>query len=362
MPELFVGLMSGTSLDGIDCVIADLTSAPRLVHTRHDAFPPRLRETLLALNTPARNEIHTSALAANALADAYADTAAKLLADAGVRAADISAIGCHGQTVRHNPAEGYSVQLVNGARLAERAGIAVVCDFRSRDIAAGGEGAPLASAFHRAVFGSTPAGRVIVNVGGMANVTSLAPDGRAGGFDCGPGNALLDAWTAEHLRKPYDDGGAWAAQGTVLPEVLEALLIHPYFARRPPKSTGRETFNMDWLRQTLTGTERPVDVQATLLELTASAIAAAVEHDCGDSREVYVCGGGARNAVLLARLAALLPEWTVASTDVLGIEPEWIEALAFAWLAQRALKNEAGNMPAVTGARGSRVLGAIYPR
>ena len=245
--------------------------------------------------------------------------------------------------------------------LAELTGIRVVCDFRSRDIAAGGEGAPLVPAFHRAVFAHPQQSRAVVNIGGIANITSLPAQGDVIGFDCGPGNVLMDGWIMAHQGVAYDAGGAWAAQGAALPELLERLLAHEFFERPPPKSTGRDLFNLKNLEAVLAGNERPVDVQATLCDLTATAIARALNAHCADAREVYLCGGGARNDRLRKRLAALLPDRRVALTDELGIAAEPVEAAAFAWLAQRTLSGEPGNLPAVTGARGPRVLGAIYP-
>jgi anhydro-N-acetylmuramic acid kinase len=355
--------MSGTSLDGVDAVLAIARSGQlRLVESVHVAYPARLRRSLLALQqNDGNDELRRSALLANELAGTYAVAVRRLLGRAGVAARSIAAIGCHGQTVRHRPREGYTLQLVNGARLAERSGITVVCDFRSRDIAAGGEGAPLVPAFHHAMFRHRGRHRAVVNVGGIANVTCLPATGKVTGFDCGPGNCLLDAWIQASRRKLYDAGGTWAASGRVVPRLLARLLAHPFLQRRPPKSTGREEFNLRWLRRLLFGNERAADVQATLLELTALSIASAVRRHCVSAREVFVCGGGARNRALLARLSALLPGKRVATTAALGIEPEHVEALAFAWLARQALKRRPGNLPAVTGARGLRVLGAIYP-
>ncbi len=361
MPGLYIGLMSGTSMDGIDAVLVDLSNIPKLLHHSHQPFSPQLRTALLALNEPGDDELHRAALAANALALGYATVVRTLLTQARVTADQVDAIGCHGQTVRHRPESGYTLQLVNAALLAELTGIRVVCDFRSRDIAAGGEGAPLVPAFHRAVFAHPQQSRAVVNIGGIANITSLLAQGDVIGFDCGPGNVLMDGWIMAHQGATYDAGGAWAAQGTVLPELLERLLAHEFFERLPPKSTGRETFNLKNLKQGLAGDERPADVQATLCELTATGIARALAAHCADAGEVYLCGGGARNNVLRQRLAALLPGKHVAVTDELGIAAESVEAAAFAWLAQRALAGEPGNLPQVTGARGLRVLGAIYP-
>lgn len=362
MPELTIGLMSGTSLDGVDAVLA----APRgkrlrLMASHHRPYPGALRSRLLELHQPGPDELHRAALLANQLTAAYAATVRGLLARAGVSARNIAAVGCHGQTVRHRPDAGYTLQLVNGALLAELTGITVVCDFRSRDVAAGGEGAPLVPAFHRAMFGSPRRERAIVNIGGIANVTRLPARGAVTGFDCGPGNCLLDAWIMERRRRRYDARGAWAASGTVIPGLLRKFAAHPFFRRRPPKSAGRREFNLSWVKRALTGKEKPADVQATLLELAATGIARAVDRHCARAREIHVCGGGARNRALLARLAALLPGRRIATTDALGIAPEHVEALAFAWLARETLKGRPGNLPAVTGAKGPRVLGAIYP-
>lgn len=361
MPGLFIGLMSGTSMDGIDAALVDARSTPLLQRLVHQPFPPQLRDTLLALNEPGNNELHHAAQAANALALGYAAIVRTLLAQAGVEASAITAIGCHGQTVRHQPQAGYTIQLVNAALLAELTGISVVCDFRSRDIAAGGEGAPLVPAFHQAVFSSAQQSRAIVNIGGIANISHLPVSGAVSGFDCGPGNALMDGWIMAHQQQPYDAGGRWAASGCVLPELAGRLLAHEFFTRLPPKSTGRETFNLKWLRQSLAGGEHPADVQATLCELTATGITRALDAHCAEAAEVYLCGGGARNDALITRIAALLPGRRIATTDVLGIAAEAVEASAFAWLAARALAREPGNLPRVTGASGPRVLGAIYP-
>jgi len=361
MPDLYIGLMSGTSMDGIDAVLADIHNAPAPLHHTHQPFSPQLRTTLLALNEPGDDELHRAALAANALMLGYAAVVRTLLAQAHVTADRVTAIGCHGQTVRHRPDAGYTIQLANGALLAELTGIRVVCDFRSRDIAAGGEGAPLVPAFHRAAFAHPRQSRAVVNIGGIANITHLPATGETTGFDCGPGNVLMDGWIMAHQGLAYDRDGAWAAQGTVLPELLERLLAHDFFERPPPKSTGREMFNLQNLQTALSGDERPVDVQATLCNLTATAIARALAAHCADAGEVYLCGGGARNNTLGEHLAALLPHCRVAATDELGIAAESVEAAAFAWLAQRALAGEPGNLPQVTGACGPRVLGAMYP-
>jgi anhydro-N-acetylmuramic acid kinase len=362
MAGLYIGLMSGTSLDGVDAVLA----APRGKQLRLKAalyrpFPPQLRRRLLALQTSGPDELHRTAVAANHLTRAYAAAVRTLLSRARIAAGGVAAIGCHGQTVRHRPDAGYTVQLINGAMLAELTGIDVVCDFRGRDIAAGGEGAPLVPAFHSAVFRARDQSRAVVNIGGIANLTSLPAHGPVTGFDSGPGNCLLDAWIGARRHRPYDRGGAWAARGRVVPHLLDKLLADPYFRRHPPKSTGRGTFNLAWLQRRLTRNLRGEDVQATLLELTARTIAGAVQNYCANAGEVLVCGGGARNRVLVARIAALLSGRRVAVTDKAGIAAQHVEALAFAWLARECLRRKPGNLPSVTGARGPRVLGAIYP-
>jgi len=362
-PSLVVGLMSGTSLDGVDAVLADFSgNQPQTLATFWQPYSTAIRQQALALQTPQDNEIHCAALFANELARCYADAVGHLLAKARIDAGLVAAIGCHGQTVRHQPAAGYTVQLNNPALLAELTGITVVADFRSRDIAAGGQGAPLVPAFHAATFGDTTRHRVILNLGGIANLTDLNPVRSVRGFDCGPGNLLMDAWIERHQGLRYDDGGQWAMQGQVLPELLRSLLTDGFFAASPPKSCGREEFNLAWLEHHLAGGERPEDVQATLLELGAISVTEAIGRWCGHPGELFVCGGGARNQALMARLQHHLAGCRVASTDSLGQEADWVEALAFAWLAWRTLHNEPGNLAEVTGAHGPRILGAIYPR
>ena len=353
--------MSGTSLDGIDAIAGTFDDGPRLSHSHFQAFDPALRESLLALQASGPDEIHRASMAANALAQAYASAVGALLDKAGLAAGDVEAIGCHGQTVRHRPDAGYTTQLVNAALLTELTGITTVCDFRSRDIAAGGQGAPLVPAFHRQLFHSPDEHRVIVNIGGIANITDLPPSGRVTGFDCGPGNALMDEWICTNLGQQYDHNGAWAATGRMLDSLYKHLFLNDYFLSPPPKSTGRDTFHLAWVKQALTGNESPQDVQATLLEVTAQAIAQTINHYCTGAEAVFVCGGGAHNRTLMARLAALLPTRRIADTGVLGLDADWVEALAFAWLAQQTLRGAPGNLPDVTGARGPRVLGAIYP-
>lgn len=356
--------MSGTSLDGVDAVLAEIgpTGPIRLLHSHYLPYPEALRTQLLALHAPQANEIHLAALAANDLARLYADAVNALLGD-GARDS-VRAIGCHGQTLRHRPADGYTLQIGNAALLAELTGIAVVADFRSRDIAAGGQGAPLVPAFHAHVLRDPVIHRVIANVGGIANVTDLPPTGPVRGWDTGPGNLLLDAWILRHQGAHYDPDGRWAASGRVHPALFDALTDHAYLRQPPPKSAGREQFNLDWLDAVLAGLHEavaPADVQATLLEFTAASLADAVRRDCAGARELCVCGGGAHNGALMRRVRARLAGVEVDTTTALGIDPDWMEALAFAWLARQTLHRAPGNLPAVTGARGERVLGAVYP-
>jgi anhydro-N-acetylmuramic acid kinase len=366
---LFIGLMSGTSLDGVDGVLAALDSdaAPRIVATAYLAFPSSLRADLLALQAAGENEIHREALAANQLAELYADCVKQLLDQAGCAAEAVRAVGCHGQTIRHCPQLAYTRQINNPARLAELTGIDVIADFRSRDIAAGGHGAPLVPAFHQAIFAKTGAVRVVANIGGMSNISILEGEGRARGFDTGPGNVLLDAWITKHRGLPHDADGVWAASGRILPTLLKRLTGEPFFALQPPKSTGRDLFDMNWLSARLDGfaDARPEDVQATLTALTAHTLADAISQHAPDAEAAYVCGGGAYNAELLRQLQAALAARhsgaKVLSTQALGVAPNHVEALAFAWLALRFDMRLPGNLPAVTGARGLRVLGALYP-
>jgi anhydro-N-acetylmuramic acid kinase len=359
--ELYIGLMSGTSLDGIDAILADFTHPqPQLLAQHFLAFDVALKDELLALHLPAHNELHQAQLTGNRLARLYADCIAPLLAQTGIAAGDVRAIGCHGQTIRHCPEHGYTLQIGNAALLAELTGITVVSDFRSRDIAAGGQGAPLVPAFHDKVLRDPISHRVIVNIGGISNLSNLPPHAPTSGFDCGPGNLLMDAWCARHLGKAYDDNGAWAASGHVLPDLLAQLLAEPFLALPPPKSSGRDLFNMAWLQHKLKGNEAPADVQATLLELTCRSIAQAIRQYCAGAQTIYLCGGGAHNLTLHSRLAALLPDHSVQTTSSIGVDGDYLEALAFAWLAQQTLNGIPANLPLVTGASHPCILGAVY--
>ncbi len=362
--------MSGTSLDGVDGVLADFNTTPLTVRAHASAaLEPTLKAELLALNQPGANELHRAALAANALMRVYSDVVNQLLFSTATAPEHIRAIGAHGQTVRHQPQRhddtGYTLQLANPALLAELSNIDVVADFRSRDVAAGGQGAPLVPAFHQAVFGQAGRAMAVLNIGGMANLTALGPGVTDDvlGFDCGPGNALMDAWYQRHQGLPFDAGGVWAASGQVRPDLLEAMLSAPFFALPPPKSTGRDLFCPDWLDGQLSHFTNlaPVDIQATLAELTASSCASSVKNYACDSKQLIVCGGGTFNAHLMARLQALLPGVAVQPSDAHGLPAQQVEATAFAWLARKMVHREALNLQSTTGTRGARVLGALYP-
>jgi anhydro-N-acetylmuramic acid kinase len=361
--SLYIGLMSGTSLDGVDGVLADFADdgAIRTLGAASIPFDAALRADLMALQASGTNEIEREAIAANKIAASYAACVAQLLP---AITGPVQAIAAHGQTIRHRPELGFTRQTINAALLAELTGIDVIADFRSRDVAAGGQGAPLVPAYHAAQFGKPGQARVVVNIGGIGNISVLHADGRVTGFDTGPGNVLMDGWIARHLGKQYDAGGAWAAGGKPDPALLAALLEEPYFALAAPKSTGRDLFHLDWLDAILARVPAlpAQDVQATLTALTAVSIARAIGAEAGRVDAVYVCGGGAYNGALMRELAtALGGNTTVESTAVLGVAPNRVEALAFAWLGYRFQQRKAGNLPAVTGARGDRILGALYP-
>lgn len=372
-PFLFIGLMSGTSLDGVDGVLASFTSGhpaqARVLAAAYVPFSAALRADLMALQAPGENEIHREALAANALTLCYAECVTQLLAKAEVLPDAICAIGVHGQTIRHRPELGYTRQTNNPALLAEVCGIDVIADFRSRDIAAGGQGAPLVPAFHQALFSDRTETRVVANIGGISNISILnaGANGTVLGFDTGPGNVLMDAWSAQHLGQSYDADGAWAASGIPIPALLDALRNEAFFTLPPPKSTGRDLFHPAWLQSRLAtfASAAPADVQATLVALTADTLAEAIAAYAPGAKAVYVCGGGAYNSYLVQQLREALlsrqQSTTVLTTDALGISPNHVEALAFAWLAHRHVERKTANLPAVTGASGMRILGALYP-
>jgi anhydro-N-acetylmuramic acid kinase len=360
--SFFIGIMSGTSLDGVDAALVTFENEKcTLQNTHFLPYPEEIKSQLLALHKPENNELEAACILGCRLAELYAETTNELLKIANVSAADISAIGCHGQTIRHRPEAGFTLQIGNNALLAELTNITVVGDFRSRDIAAGGQGAPLVPAFHQAVFSNTVLSRAIVNIGGIANITYLPSTGETLGFDSGPGNMLMDSWIKLKQGADYDHDGAWAASGVVIDSLLENMLAEPYFALPPPKSTGRDLFNDDWLKQhQLYPHLRPQDVARTLTSLTVFSIHRALTQ-CGQVDEVYLCGGGAHNRLLVQNLQSLIKHIPVRTTTELGIDVDWVEAVAFAWLAKQTLENKPSNLPAVTGAKGLRVLGAIYP-
>lgn len=360
---LYIGVMSGTSLDGLDIALVEQGASVRLVASLYLPMPSGLRGDLLALCASGPDEIARAALAENQWATLAAEGIHTLLQQQHLTPADIRAIGSHGQTVRHEPARGFTVQIGNPALLAELTGITTVGDFRRRDVAAGGQGAPLVPAFHDAIFASQGRHLAVLNVGGFSNLSLIEADKPVSGFDCGPGNVLLDAWINARQGLDYDRDGAWAASGSVHPALLAELLSDPFFAGTGPKSTGREVFNLPWLQAHLAKVSdvADADVQATLLELTARTIVDSLRHAQPHTDELLVCGGGAHNRALMQRLAQLLPNTRVDSTGSHGVDPDWVEAMAFAWLAHCCLEGIPTNRPSVTGARGLRVLGAIYP-
>lgn len=365
---LFLGLISGTSADAIDAALVDFADPlPRLIATQASPYPVDLREALLAL---AQGDGRTSLDELGALdqrvADVFADAALETMRSAGIEASSIDAIGSHGQTIWHRPNASipFTMQIGDPSRIAERTGCRVVADFRRRDLAAGGQGAPLMSAFHAAILSSRAEDRAVLNLGGIANLTRLPKDPTTAviGFDTGPASCLLDAWALRHLGTPCDLDGAFAARGRCNAGLLDALLAEPYFALPAPKSTGREVFNLGWLdRHTALSMLPAADVQATLVALTARTVADALRHEAPTTRAVFVCGGGARNPVLMDALRAALQPARLASTDELGIDPDYMEAMGFAWLARETLAGRTNNLPSVTGARGPRILGGIYP-
>ena len=370
MSQLYAGLMSGTSLDGVDGVLVDFSAIrPRVLGHVSAPFPSALKQELLLLNASGPDELHRAALAGNALVRVYADVCAQLMRDCQVDASQVRAIGAHGQTVRHRPQQfdgtGYTVQLNQPALLAELTGIDVVADFRSRDVAAGGQGAPLVPPFHQAFFGHLPGITGVLNIGGISNISVLSSDAPDAviGFDCGPGNALMDAWCMTHTGAPFDDQGRWAATGGVHGALLQCLLDEPFFTQTPPKSTGRDLFNAPWLQTKLAGFSdlRPQDVQATLAELTARSCADCVLEFAPSSTRLIVCGGGAFNTHVMTRLEALLPGCVVASSEAFDLPPLQVEATAFAWLARQCAERKTASLKSVTGARGARILGGIYP-
>ena len=365
MPELYIGLMSGTSMDGIDAVIASFGDGRVDIEgTLQKPYPDTLRRALQnAVTTPVDQAIGNIGALDRQVGECFRDAAKELLESTGIAAGEIRAIGSHGQTIRHQPdaVAPYSLQIGNPAVIAAGTGIRTVADFRSADIAAGGQGAPLVPPFHQWLFGGTKVARLILNIGGIANLTVLRGNGSPViGFDTGPGNTLLDRWVQTQRKQPFDEAGAWAASGRCVEALLDDMLAYAYFDLPPPKSTGLEDFNLEWLAQFGPERHAAADVQATLAELTARSIAESVRQHAPHSKELYVCGGGAHNKDLLERVARNLPEMSVGSTRVVGLDPDWVEAVAFAWLAMRTMNNEPGNLPSVTGASSKVVLGEIH--
>lgn len=359
----YIGVMSGTSLDGLDIALIELTPAIKLIATHYIPMPASLRTELLGLCSSGPDEIARSAIAQQNWVTLAAQGIHTLLNEQKLKPENVAAIGSHGQTIRHEPARGFTVQIGNPALLSELTGITIVSDFRSRDIAAGGQGAPLVPAFHEALFEERAGNRAVLNVGGFSNLSLIEPGKPVAGFDCGPGNVLLDAWIHQQQGEHFDRDGQWAASGQVEPALLKELLSDPFFVTKGPKSTGREVFNLPWLTQHLSHLPAfaPENVQATLLELTALTIVESLQSAQMATQELLVCGGGAHNHALMKRLADLLPDAKVSSTASYGVDPDWVEAMAFAWLAHCCLEGIPANRPSVTGARGLRVLGAIYP-
>lgn len=368
----YIGLMSGTSLDGIDAVLAKLgpQGETTCIGAISKPFTPELRNALFALQSPGENEIHRENQAANALAIAYAQAVHELLSKTNYTPADISAIGAHGQTIRHQAGLdhglAYTHQTLNPALLAELTGIDVIADFRSRDVAADGHGAPLVPAFHAQLFASDKP-IAVLNLGGIANLTLIPNNGEVSGFDCGPGNMLMDAWITDQQGYAFDEGGSWASQGTVIDSLLNKMLADPFFSKAPPKSTGRDDFHLEWLQKQIgAAVFKAEDVQATLLRLTCDSVLNALNQFAPQTQTLILCGGGARNTALLKLLNASAQArfkngLEILTSDTLGIDPQYVEGLAFAWLAWSHKIKRPANLPAVTGAKGPRILGACYP-
>ncbi len=368
MSEKYIGLMSGSSLDGIDAVLVAFESAqPQLLAHHLEPLESSLVKELDSLTRPGNNELSRYCRTDVMLGECFANAVMALLYKTGVTPDSVRAIGSHGQTLRHYPDSDRpsTLQIGDPNIIAERTGLTTVADFRRRDMAAGGQGAPLVPAFHQAVLHDPERNRIILNIGGIANITLLPANTEktTSGFDTGPGNALLDAWIKQQRNEAYDQNGEWAASGKVHPELLTALLGEPYFYHAPPKSTGRDIFNLEWVSNCwpTVAELNPQDVQATLLELTAVSITDAIQQTQFEPEQILICGGGVHNATLLQRLQQLLCGSKVVSTNEVGLNPDWIEAMAFAWLAKQTLEHQAGNLPAVTGARHGVVLGGIYP-
>jgi anhydro-N-acetylmuramic acid kinase len=364
MSQLYIGLMSGTSLDGVDAVLADFSQPiPKVLATFDTPYPATLRKKVLSLCSPGSDEIDAMGELDIELGHWFADTVIQLLQQAGKKNQDIIAIGSHGQTIRHRPElpHPFSLQIGDPNTIAYDTGITTIGDFRRLDIAAGGQGAPLVPAFHQAVFSDKHEDRVILNIGGIANITRLACNGDAViGFDTGPGNVLIDSWMQAYYEKPYDADGEKARSGEIQTDLLEYMLSDPFFQIPPPKSTGREHFNIKWINERMHKTMSARDILTTLVELTAITSADAIKNHSPQTQTCFVCGGGAKNAYLMERIRSHLPGIRVSTTDEIGLASDWVEATAFAWLAYRRINKLPGNLPAVTGAQAPVLLGAIY--
>jgi anhydro-N-acetylmuramic acid kinase len=360
MSEIFIGLMSGTSADAIDAAAVDFSAANGLALAATHSHPlsEELRARISDVSSGASDRLDDVMTLSVTLSKAYANCANTLITKLG--GVTPRAIGSHGQTVRHRPQAGFTVQLGSGAIIATMTGIPTVADFRSTDIALGGQGAPLVPAFHQAVFNIPGKNRAIVNIGGIANITLLKSDHDTIGFDTGPGNTLLDHWYRIYQDGPWDEKGTWSTHGTVIESLLARMLDDPYFSQAAPKSTGLEYFNLEWLERHLSGDENPVDIQATLRALTAHSIAQAINQTCADIDGVFICGGGARNPALMQEIQAAMPVVDISTTGVLNMDPQWVEASAFAWLARQRIAQQPGNLPNATGASRLAILGSLY--
>ena len=364
--QLYLGLMSGTSIDSVDVVAVEfIQHTPHLLGTHSHPISEKLKQQILDLCLPGNDSVQLYAETDNLLGELFADAALTLMSSLNIQAEQVVAIGSHGQTVRHSPPGpdrlGYSQQIGDPTIIAARTGCQVVADFRRADMALGGHGAPLVPAFHQQLFTQPKKNSVIVNIGGIANITVLAANGDCSGYDTGPGNILLDSWCQRHLGTAYDNNGDWGAGGNADSSLLKQLKSHWFFSQPAPKSTGREAFNMAWLKNQLHDFDLPPeDIQATLLQLTADSIADQINHLGLQGNDVFVCGGGVHNSCLMQLLANAMPESTLNSTAMLGLDPNWVEACAFAWLAKRRIEHKPGNLPAVTGASRETVLGALY--
>lgn len=362
-PELYIGLMSGTSMDGIDAALVDFSNQqPKLVNTHSHAWPDNIQRALIDARDIPDNELSSLTALDIQTAEIFSDACIQLLANTSYQAQDIIAIGNHGQTIRHRPdiEKPFSLQIGDAQKITELTGIDVVSDFRTADIHAGGQGAPLAPAFHQAVFHSNETNRVIVNIGGISNITILPKDNSqpVSGFDCGPGNTLMDAWISQHKQLSYDANGEWASSGKTNAKLLANLLMDDYFRLAPPKSTGFEYFNLDWLSRLADNEMASADIQSTLCDLTAISIIRDINQYAAETDEIYICGGGAHNSELMQRLQTL-SKFPVKITETLGIHPDWVEAMAFAWLAYQNIHQQTGNLPSVTGAKEPVILGTL---